>query len=262
MIKKLWCHRELIKQITIRDIISRYKGSYLGIFWSFLNPLFMLAVYTFVFSEIFKSKWNTGSGSKIEFALIIFAGLAVYNIFSEVTTRSPGLIVGNANYVKKVVFPLEILPISILFSSLIHCMISISVLIASIFLFLGEFHWTMIYFPITLAPLLLYALGLGWFLAALGVYLRDIGQIVGIAVQALMMLSPIFYPITNIPDYLKTFFSINPFTYIVEDARNIFIFGQTPDWISLAINTAVGLLVVLLSYIWFQKLKGGFADVI
>ncbi|MDR6878745.1 ABC transporter permease [Bacillus sp. 3255] len=262
MFKNFWHHRELIKQFTVRDVISRYKGSYLGIFWSFLNPLLMLTVYTFVFSEIFKSKWNTGSGSKMEFALIIFAGLSVFSIFSEVTTRSPSLIVSNSNYVKKVVFPLEILPISILGSSIIHAMISIFILISGVFLFLGEFHWTIIYFPIVTIPLLLYATGLGWFLAAIGVYLRDIGQIVGIAVQALQMLSPIFYPVTSIPDYLKPFYAINPFTYIVEDIRNIFIFGMLPNWTGLGFNTLIGIVVLLIGYYCFQKLRGGFADVI
>lgn len=262
MIQNLWANRTLIQQFTKREVIGRYKGSYLGIFWSFLTPLLMLCVYTFVFSMVFKAKWSAGGDSKIEFALLIFSGLVTFTIFSELISRAPGLIVGNVNYVKKVVFPLEILPVVVLGSSLIHSCISFGILISGLFLFLGVFHWTLILVPLVMLPLVLFSLGLGWFFASLGVFLRDISQIVGIAVQALMLMSPIFYPISALPEKIRFIYYINPISYVVEDMRGILIWGQLPNWPWLIVGTVIGALVAIGGYAWFQKTRGGFADVL
>lgn len=193
-LKSFWKYRDLITQFVRRDVVGRYKGSFLGLFWTFLNPLLMLTVYTFVFSSLFKARWGTGGENKVEYALVLFAGLVVFNIFSEVIVRSPGLILSNTNYVTKVVFPLEILPVAVLGSSLIHAAISMSILLVGLMLFLGVLQWTLFLLPIVMIPLILMALGLGWILASLGVFLRDLSQIIAISVQALMLLSPIFIP--------------------------------------------------------------------
>jgi lipopolysaccharide transport system permease protein len=257
----LYNQRQLIKQFVIREISSRYKGSYLGLFWTLLNPLFMLAVYTFVFSIVFNSRWGV-SGSKVEFALILFSGITTFNLFAEVITSSPSIIINNANYVKKVVFPLEILPVVVLGASAVHMFISIIILILGLICLLGVFHWTIFFVPIVLLPLLLLSLGLSFFLTSLGVYLRDIGHIVGVAVQALMFLSPIFYPVSAIPASLRIIYYINPISYVVEDMRRIMIWGQLPHWDWLLIGTFIGGVTFWLGHFWFQKTRGGFADVL
>ncbi|MNW38608.1 Teichoic acid translocation permease protein TagG [compost metagenome] len=257
----LWRHRELIRQFTIRDLASRYKGSYLGFLWSFLYPIMMLVVYTFVYSEIFKSRWTAQSDSKIEFALIIFAGLTTYNIFSEVVSRAPSLIIQNVNYVKKVVFPLEILPVSVLGSALINSLFSFSILITSLITLQGKIYWTALFLPLVLLPLLLLSVGLAWILSSIGVYFRDISQVVTVAVQALMLLSPIFYSTAIIPDDFKFIYHYNIIGFVIEDMRNILIFGLMPDWANFTTSTTVGAVILLAGYICFKKLKGGFADV-
>ncbi|MCG9966645.1 ABC transporter permease [Pelotomaculum terephthalicicum JT] len=258
----LWRQRELIVQLTKRDIIGRYKGSCFGILWSFITPIFMLIVYTFVFSVVFKAKWGVGSDSKVEFAMVLFCGLNAYNIFSECINRAPGLILNNANFVKKVVFPLEILPIVVIGSALINGCIGFLVLMAGVVFFMGILNWTVLFLPLVLLPLLLLTLGLSWFLASLGVFLRDIGQVVTVLISALLFASPIFYPITAIPEELQKLFYLNPISYIVQDLRRIFIWGQMPDWDWLLAGITIGIFVTALGHAWFQKTRGGFADVL
>ena len=193
-------HRHLIWQMTKRDVVGRYRGSVMGILWSFFNPVFMLTIYTFVFSVVFKAKWSAGSESKSEFAMVLFAGLIVFNLFSETVNRAPSLILSNANYVKKVVFPLEILPVISILSSCFHALVSIGVLILFRLIVGSGFSITTVLFPFIIAPLLLLTLGISWFLASLGVYLRDVSQTIGLAMTALMFISPIFFPITSLPE--------------------------------------------------------------
>ncbi len=262
LVRHLWTHRQLIFQFAKRDVLSRYKGSYLGIGWSFLTPLFMLVVFTFVFSVVFQARWGGGQGSRVEFALILFCGLIVFNAFAECVTRAPGLILANANYVKKVVFPLEILPVTVLASALVHAAVSLLVLLLGLGFFLEVFHWTIIFVPVIFLPLALLCLGLGWFLASLGVYIRDIGQVVGILIQALLFLSPIFYPVSAIPEVLRPLYRVNPLTFVIENMRAVVIWGELPQWETMGIGTAVALATALLGYAWFQRTRGGFADVL
>lgn len=262
MLRDLWNYRGLIKKFVKREIVDRYKGAYLGLFWSILHPVLILMIYTFVFSVVFKARWDTGSGSKSEFALILFCGLIAYNIFAESVNKASGLIINNANYVKKALFPLEIFPIVIVGSSLIHGLISIFVLIIGIALLLGVLNWTLIFLPIVLLPILLISLGLVWFLSALGVFLRDIGYIVNVAVRALLFLSPIFYPISAFPKGYSNYFYLNPLSYVIEDVRRVLIWGQLPDWNWLMYGTLVGILITLLGYIFFQKAQRGFVNVL
>jgi lipopolysaccharide transport system permease protein len=262
-IKSLFLHRSLIVQFIKREVKSRYQGSYLGIVWSFITPLMMLIIYTFVFSVVFKARWGTSSGdSKVEFALLLFSGLIVFNIFSEVVSRAPMLITSNVNYVKKVVFPLEILPIVILGSSLFHLGINIVILIIAILIFIGKIYWTVTLLPLVLLPICLFTLGLGWFLASLGVYIRDIGQVMSVIISALMFLSPIFYPISAIPKELQFLYYLNPISYVVEDMRRVMVWGQLPHWNWLVLGTLLGLIIAVLGLVWFKKTRGGFADVL
>lgn len=262
-LKRMFSYRSLINQFIKREIFERYKGSYLGIIWSFITPLLMLTIYTFVFSVVFQARWGSdGETSKVEFALILFTGLIVFNIFSEVISKSPSLITSNSNYVKKVVFPLEILPIVSLGSSLFHALISFVILIIGVFLALGTLSWTVILFPIVILPLLIVALGLSWFLASLGVYIRDVGQIIGVMIPALMFLSPIFYPVSSIPEDLRFLYYINPISYVVEDARRVVIWGELPHWEWFGYGLVIGIIVAILGYYWFKKTRKGFADVL
>ncbi|TFE29095.1 ABC transporter permease [Cohnella luojiensis] len=262
LIKALWYHKNLISQFIIRDVIARYRGSYLGILWSFINPLLMLVVYTFVFSEIFKAKWGTDNGSTMEYALMIFCGLITFNIFAELLGKAPSLIINHSSYVTKVVFPLEILPVSIMGSTLIHSGISLLILIFSNLIAFREIHWTLILIPIVLLPLIFLSIGIGWVLSSLGVYLRDIGQIVGIILQAMMLLSPIFYSVSTLPSTYQLLFAFNPVSYVIEDMRLIVLQGQLPHFYSLIIEYAIGILIFYAGYIWFNKSRKGFSDVL
>lgn len=261
-IKYLKRNKNIILQFVKRETISRYKGSQLGFAWSVITPLLMLTVYTFVFGEIFQAKWKTESTSTIEFAIIIFCGLTTYNLFSEVISRSPQLIVSNTNYVKKVVFPLETFPIIALGSALVNAIINYLLVILFQLFLGGGISWTILLLPLVILPTILLTLGLAWFLSSIGVFLRDIGQIIGIAVQALMLLSPILYSIDVIPDNFKWFYYINPITYFVEDIRNVIVWGRIPDPVTFLIELIICSLVSILGLIWFRKTKQGFADVL
>ena len=262
--KSLWHNRQLISQMTKREVIGRYKGSTMGLAWSFFNPVFMLVVYTFVFSEIFKSRWGGvgGDESKTQFAVLLFVGMIVFSLFSEVLNRAPVLILSNINYVKKIVFPLEILPVIAMGAALFHSLISIAVLLAAFMLFNGFLHWTAIFAPLVFLPLVFLALGLSWMLASLGVFLRDVGQTIGIVTSVLMFLSPVFYPVSAVPERFRPFIMANPLSFIIEQAREVLIWGHTPDWPGLGAYTLAAIAVAWAGYAWFQKTRKGFADVL
>lgn len=260
----LWRHRQLILQMTKREVVGRYKGSAMGLAWSFFNPVFMLTVYTFVFSEIFKSRWGGigGDNSKTQFAVVLFVGLIVLSLFSEVINRAPGLIVYNVNYVKKVIFPLEILPVIAMGATLFHSLISLGVLLAAFTVFNGYLHWTVVFIPLVLLPLVILTTGLAWMLASLGVFLRDVGQTVVICTTVLMFLSPVFYPVTAVPVRFRTVIMANPLTFIIEQAREVLIWGHVPNWGGLAIYSITATAIAWAGYAWFQKTRRGFADVL
>jgi lipopolysaccharide transport system permease protein len=258
----LWRNRYLIKTSIQREVVGRYRGSFMGILWSFFNPVFMLSVYTFVFSVVFKARWHAGSDSKTEFALILFAGLMVFNLFAECVNRAPGLILSNVNYVKKVIFPLEILPWVSLGAALFHAMVSLLVWLIAYMLLFGIPHITFLLLPLVLGPLLLFILGLSWGLAALGVYLRDISQIIGVATTALLFLSPIFYSASSLPEKYQIFLRLNPLTPIVEQTRGVLFFGKLPELDVLLVCYAGSVCVACLGFAGFQKTRKGFADVL
>lgn len=186
----IYKNRQLVAQLTKRDVVGRYKGSLFGMTWSFFNPVLMLAVYTFVFSVAFKARWGTeGEEGKAQFALLLFAGLIVHGLLAEVLNRAPTLVLGNVNLVKKVIFPLEILPLIGVLSALFHLAISLAVLLVAIVVFNGALHWTAVLVPLVLLPLIVLACGFAWMLASLGVYLRDVGQVMGILTAVMMFLS-------------------------------------------------------------------------
>ncbi|MCO6427291.1 ABC transporter permease [Nitrosomonas communis] len=262
LLSTLKSHRGLIYNLIKREVIGRYRGSIMGLLWSFFNPVLMLTVYTFVFSVVFKARWAGGTDSKTEFALVLFAGLMVYNLFAECINRAPALVLGNVNYVKKVVFPLEIFPVVAMGSATFHFLISLFVWLIFYLIFFGIPQATLLLFPLVLIPFFLLILGLSWFLASLGVYLRDVSQIIGVMTSALMFLSPIFYPITALPEEYHLLMQISPLTFIIEQTRDVMIWGKELDWNGWAIYMLLATATSWLGFAWFQKTRKGFADVL
>ncbi|MDR5834678.1 ABC transporter permease [Caballeronia sp. LZ034LL] len=260
--KTVWRNRGLIVQMTQREVIGRYRGSAMGLAWSFFNPVLMLVVYTFFFSVVFKARWGTLDDNKGAFAVVLFVGLILHSLLAECINRAPTLILANVNYVKKVIFPLEILPIVALGSALFHSAISLLVLLIAEVILLHALPWTALLFPLILAPLLIGAMGFAWFLSAFGVYVRDIAQITGILTSVLMFLSPVFYPVSNLPPQYQTWIRLNPLTFIIEEGRNTLIFGKQPDWTSWLVCMAGSILVCWFGFWWFQRARRGFADVL
>lgn len=258
----LWRHRRLVWQLARREVLGRYRGSLLGVAWAVGNPLLMLAVYTLVFGYIFRARWGGGVDTAGEYALVLFCGLTVFGIFSEVVSRAPSLVVANANYVKKVVFPLDCLPWVLVGAALFHAAASLTVLLLANLVVRGALPWTILLLPIVLAPLLLLAVGLAWLLASLGVYLRDVGHLVNALVTVLLFLSPVFYPAANLPDPLRRLLLLNPLTAVLENARAVLLWGQLPDWPLLGASLAAGGAAAWLGWLWFDRTRTGFADVL
>jgi lipopolysaccharide transport system permease protein len=262
-IRSLFKHRQLILQMINREVIGRYKGSVIGMAWSFFNPIFMLSVYTVVFSIIFKLRWGVdGEDSKLQFALILFTGIIVLNFFIEVLNRAPILILSNVNYVKKVVFPLEILSVVSVGVALFHACISFLILVAAFFAFNGFLNITTLLIPIIFLPLAILSLGLSWILASLGVFIKDTSQAVGLLTTLLMFLSPVFYPISLVPEKFQPYIMLNPLTVIIEKVRQVMIWGITPNFNAIAIYLITSIFILQIGFAWFQKTRKGFADVI
>ena len=253
-------------QMIKREVIGRYRGSFLGLFWSFINPILMLAIYTFVFSVVFKTRLDQSDNAiyndKFAFALSLFAGLIIFNLLSECLSRAPGLILANINYVKKIIFPLEILPWVALGSALFHASVSFLVLLLLLLLIDHPIHWTLIYLPIIVLPLLLLIMGLSWLLASIGVFVRDIGQFIGLILTMLLFMSPIFYPASALPESVRDYLFLNPLTFIIEQARAVILYGQLPNWFGLTVYYMFALLIAWAVLVWFEKTRKGFADVL
>ncbi len=262
MLKNIWFHRSLIGQLTKNEIAKRYKGSYLGIMWSILSPMLMLIIYTFVFSQVIQARWGEETVRTGDFAILLFCGLNIFAVFSEAIAKAPGLIVGNSNYVKKVIFPLEILPVTIVGASAVNGFLGSLILLVAIFVVKGTIHATVIFLPFVVTPIILITLGLCWFLSSLGVYIKDIENLMGFLTTGLMFLSPIFYSIDSIPSSVRFLFYLNPLTFAVEEARKVLIWGQVPDWTAMLVQYIVAIVVMYIGYYWFNKIRDGFADVI
>lgn len=259
----LWRHKELWWRLTEREVLSRYRGSLLGMAWGFLNPLAMLAVYTFVFSQVFKARWgNLEDSGPIGFAVNLFAGLIVFNFFAECANRAPGMVLANPNYVKKVIFPLEILAGVIVGGAFFNALTSLIVL--AIFELVGFRHipLTALWLPLVWLPLLTGCLALTWLLGALGVFLRDVGQIVAVLVSMLMFLSPIFFPLSALPARWQPILVMNPLAPVIEQTRRVLVDGSQPSLSYLIMATILTTVICEASFRSFQKAKRAFADVL
>jgi lipopolysaccharide transport system permease protein len=262
MLFSLWRNRQLISNMVRREVVGRYSGSIMGLTWSLINPIVMLAVYTFVFGTVFKSRWSDGTGSKTEFAMLLFSGLLIFNLFADCINRAPTLITSNQNYVKKVVFPLEIYAFVLMGTALFHFSVGIIVWLGFYFTFFGVPPVTIIALPLIILPHLLITMGISWMLASLGVFLRDLAQVVTVVTAILMFMSPIFYPASAVGERFGRWLQFNPITHAVEYARNVMFWGRFPnvfEWLSLF---GISLMVAIAGFAWFQKTRKGFADVL
>lgn len=258
---------ELLIPLVVREVAGRYRGSALGMLWSFLSPLFMLTIFTFVFGVVFQSRWTVPGAqarepSLAEFSILIFTGLTVFQFFAEVVNRAPSLILANANYVKKIVFPLELLPVVAVGNALFHAAISFGLILVFVRLQLGAVPATAWLLPMVLAPLVLMTLGLAWLLASLGTYVRDVGQLTGSVVTALMFLSGVFFPLSALPGWIRGWVALSPVAIPMEAMRGILVFGVAPEWTGLALYSLVSIVVAWLGYQFFQRTRKGFADVV
>lgn len=256
-------HSDLLIQLTQRNISQRYRGSTLGLIWSFVQPLMMLCIYTFVFSIVFKARWGVDApGGKGSFAVIMFCGMTLYTLFAESVGASCGSVTNNPNLVKKVIFPLEILPLSQVCASYINGLGWFVLLFLGSWLILGFVGWTMLLLPIVLFPLIVFTIGFSYLVASLGVFIRDTQYVVGVLLQMLFFATPIFYPISAVPEELRWILEINPLTIFIEQARNVFLYGVMPDWKFLGIASLISLVVMQLGAFFFYRTKRGFADVL
>jgi lipopolysaccharide transport system permease protein len=257
-----WHHRSLILRLARREIDARYRGSVLGIVWAVLTPILMLAVYTFVFSVVFRARWGTTGESNSEFALLLFSGLILFNVLGECLNRAPGLLLENVSYIKKVVFPLEILPVVALVGALFNAGIGFVILMVFHLFTAGLPPVTTLLLPMVLVPLCLTTLGLTCFFASVGVFLRDVRQVVGVGVTVLMFLSPIFYPISAIPEHIRPILHLNPMTAILEQSKELLFWGHVPSLSHWLLATLGSWGVAWLGHLWFMKTRRGFADVV
>jgi lipopolysaccharide transport system permease protein len=259
-------HRKLIMRLVWRDILARYRGSLLGVAWSVITPLILLTVYTFVFSVVFNARWEdvgtSASTSKTYFAAVLFAGLIVFNIFSETIVRAPTLVLNNVSYVKKVVFPLEILPTVSLLVSLFNAAISFVILAVFYTIAFGVPPLTALAIPIIVLPLIIVILGVSLFLASLGVFVRDLQQFMGVVTMVFMFLTPLFYPLSALPAAYQGYVGLSPITISIESVRQALFKGTLPEILPWSISFGVSLLVWWLGFVWFQKTRKAFADVV
>ena len=253
-------HHSLLMQFTARDFTSRYKGTHFGLLWSVLLPIFMVAMYTFVFGFIFKSRWGAGNESKVLFGTALFAGLIPFNFFCEVLTSSATLIHSNSNLVKRVVFPLEVLPVSRTLSSLGHALISL-VLLLCLSAYQGLLSPNWLYIPLLFIPFIAFCLGLSFFMAALSVFVRDVSHVLGTFVSLCLFLSPIFYSLDAVPNSLKPIMQFNPLAIMAEQTRRCAVFGLPLEPFSLIVLWVFGIAMLTLGAAWFKRLKPSFADV-
>lgn len=261
MIQSLWHYRHMIRHLTASQLIQRYRGSLLGLLWTLVQPLLMLGIYSFVFGTIFRPRWMEASG-ETSFALVLFCGLTAYGFFADALSRSPGLITGNPNYVKKIIFPLEVLAVTNVLAAFIQSLAGFAILILAEWWLRGYVPWTAWLFPAAILPFFLITLALCWFFAALSVYFRDIENIMGLVLSGLMFLSPVFYSLQAVPEAVRPLFYLNPVTWVVEDLRRVFLWGEGPDWVIWGGELLLSWILLSLAYLWFKKLQPGFADVL
>lgn len=258
----IYRHRHLIWSMARRDVLGRYQGSLLGVLWTVATPLILLLVYAFVFGSVFQSKWGISGSVNSVFVANLFLGLTIYGFFAEVFNKAPMLVVGNTNYVKKVVFPLDVLPWVTVAASLFQMAVSLALLLVFSMVADVPLHWTVVLLPVLLLPFILVMMGFAWLLAALGVFIRDLSQVTTLIATAAMFLSPVFFPLSAVPKAYASLFYLNPLTWVLESGRGLVFHGVLPGVTAVSIYLTVSLLLYFLGYWVFSRLRHGFADVL
>jgi lipopolysaccharide transport system permease protein len=261
-VSALLTHWSLTSELAKREVLGRYRGASFGLFWSLLTPFFLLCVYTFAFGSVLGSHWPQIESGRTHFSIILFTGLIVHGFFAECFSRAPGLVVSNPNFVKKVIFPLEILPWPMVLSALFHLLMNVIVFMVLHYAIDRQFAWTIVLFPIVMLPLVVLTLGISWILASLGVYLRDISQVTGVISMAMLFLSSAMMPLASVPQSYRWVFELNPLTFIIDQAREVMLWGRMPDWLGLGLYLVVAIAVMYGGRAWFMVSKQGFADVL
>lgn len=256
-LRSLFVHRYLLGQLVKRDVLLRYRGAMFGVLWIFLSPLLMLAIFAFVFGHIFQSRWPQ-QPEGMPFWLMLYSGLIVFNIFAETVSRAPSTVRGYPSYVKKIIFPVGILPLVPLGASLVHAALNLLILAAAL-AWTGHLSPGILLFPLLAVPVLLLGIGLAWFLAAWGVFIKDMTQIVPLFVQMLLFLSPVFYPASAVPPALRPFYEINPLSTVIEATRAAVI-GHAIPWTGWAVTLIFSAIAAFLGYAFFQRSRDEFAD--
>lgn len=252
-------NRSLYMRLVGRDVHVRYKGSILGIMWALLNPLSLLVVFSFVFGIVLNARWGLGGHN---FTLVLFSGLILFTFLADCINRSPSLVLENANYVKKVVFPLELLPAVTLGTATINLALSLLILAGGELWYGKGLPVTWIAVPVVLLPLLVFAYGVVLFLSSLGVFIRDLAQLTSVLTMLLMYMGPIIFPLDLVPIQFRSWLSLNPLTFPVTQLREVTLNGHWPDWVGLGWYSAVALFVCTGGFWWFWRTKNGFADVV
>jgi len=260
--RTFWRNRFLFVQLCRRDIAERYRGSAAGLAWSLLTPLAMLAIYTFVFSVIFNARWGDRSASRIDFALLLFAGLLAFGIFTDCMNRAPTLISAKPNFVKKVVFPLELVPVVALVNALFHFAAGFAILLVFCLLAYGSLPWTVMLVPVVLLPVMLLSLAACWLLSSIGVFVQDLRHAIPLVTTALLFLTPVFYPVAQVPESVRFLLQLNPLAVPVEQMRRVTIFGEVPEWTDFATSLLTNGVIAALCFVWFQRARRHFADVL
>jgi lipopolysaccharide transport system permease protein len=253
----IWRHRYLLGQLIKRDVLLRYRGAMFGVAWMFLSPLIMLAIFAFIFGQIFQARWPQQSDT-LPFWLLLYGGLITFNVFAETVARAPSAVRGYPSFVKKIVFPVQILPLVPLGAALVHACFNFLILAIALAWF-KELRLQFLLLPVLLAPVILIAIGMSWFLSAWGVFIKDMNQIVPILVQMLLFLSPVFYPSTAVPPAFQPLYAHNPLSIPIEASRNA-VSGHPLAWDSWALALAIGLVFALAGRFFFEHSREEFAD--
>lgn len=254
-------HRGLIRSMVLRDLTSRYKGSVMGMSWAIITPAVQIVIFTVIFSGIFSARFGD-QGGHLRFAVYLFCGMLPWIALSDGVLRSTTSLTDNINLVRRVVFPLEALPVNLAFSALMQQLLGTIVLLIAALLMQGTLHTTAFWMPVLLIPQLLATIGLGWLMASLGVFIRDMAQVNQLALQACMYLTPILYPENLVPPNYRWLVDLNPMAPLIRSYRWTLLEGKVPDWRGLGFTMAFGLICFTFGYWWFQRTKKAFADVL
>ena len=261
-VEQIWRHRGLLRQQIARELVLRYRGSGLSLIWAFVMPTLAFAAYAFVFGVVLRTRWpGAGSSSLIDFSLAVFCGLMVFNVFSDSLSRSSWLIAGVPSYVKKIVFPLEVLPVAVVSAALVHGLVSLGLLAVAVIVLRGGLPWTAIFLPVILLPLLALCLGFSWLVSSLGLFFRDLAPSLVLVLHLLMLGTPIFYPLEVVPTPWRGWLGLNPLAVVVENARAALLWGTPPSLLGLSLLYLVSGAILLVGYLWFMRTRWAFADV-